>query len=245
LPNSLHDKLYEIAKSELRAAKILTKNGSYPQAIYFYAQAFEKATKSVVALYLIKHKGRSESKASEELWRTYGHKLMDLTVTIANILTERDNLYVSRGGNESDPLIQILNEAIGKIKAHRKDKTDLIAYYESDVRVIYQRFYLRLKENAPIQNGEHFGWDFLRKRYADPKTKYGKIGTLTQILFFLLEGMDVYTRYPMQDVNYNNVAFLSRSEIHSACLGLEEMIEELISLVPLVWEKIRTMSPFS
>ncbi|MFZ0357903.1 MAG: hypothetical protein WAL53_07200, partial [Nitrososphaeraceae archaeon] len=66
-----------------------------------------------------------------------------------------------------------------------------------------------------------------------------------QILFFLLEGMDVYTRYPMQDVNYNNVAFLSRSEIHSACLGLEEMIEELISLVPLVWEKIRTMSPFS
>jgi hypothetical protein len=45
----------------------LTRSNLYPQAIYFYAQAFEKAAKSAVALYLIGYENKSESQASEEL----------------------------------------------------------------------------------------------------------------------------------------------------------------------------------
>ena len=52
----LHHRLHDIAKSELKAANVLANNSLYPQAVYFYAQAFEKAAKSVVALYLIKFK---------------------------------------------------------------------------------------------------------------------------------------------------------------------------------------------
>jgi hypothetical protein len=242
LPKSLNYKLFEIAKSDLRAADILAKNGLYPQAIYFYEQVFEKAVKSVVALYLIKHKDKSASDASEELWRTYSHKLMSLTVAIAEILVENDiKLYLSRGGEKSDWLIKVLNESIEKIKTHKQNKTELIAYYKDNVKFIYERFYSRLKENSPVHSGDHPNWKFLRERHADPKTKYSKIAPLTQSLFFLLDAMDVYTRYPMQDVNYNNIAFLSRPEIGRACLILGEMIEELISLVPLVWEKIESL----
>jgi HEPN domain-containing protein len=52
----LHHRLHDIAESELKAANALTNNSFYPQAVYFYEQAFEKAAKSIVALYLIKFK---------------------------------------------------------------------------------------------------------------------------------------------------------------------------------------------
>jgi hypothetical protein len=50
-----------------------------------------------------------------------------------------------------------------------------------------------------------------------------------------------WTRYPMQDVNYNNITFLSRPEIGRAFLLLGEMVGDLISLVPLVWNKIESL----
>jgi HEPN domain len=263
LPNTLHNRLYEIAKSDLRTAKILTKNSSYPQAIYFYAQAFEKASKSVIALYIIKNKKLpeqseqksdtkdsepkewNESEISKELGKTYGHRLMSLTLSIAILLTERDkDLYLSRGGKETDPLIQILNEALEKIKSRKKeDKMGLIAYYENNVKGIHERLFTRLKENTPIQSGEPTDWEYLRKRYKNPKTRYGKFAQLTQSLFPLLDGMDIYTRYPMEDVDYNNFMFLSRYEIKEACSLMGEMIEELIDLVPLVWDRIESMGP--
>ena len=110
------------------------------------------------------------------------------------------------------------------------------------LNMIYERLYLRLKENTPVQMGEHYGWEILRKRHADPKTRYNKFSTLTQCLFLLLDGMDLYTRYPMEGANYNNIKFLSRPEIHGACLQLGEMVGELISLVPLVWNKIECIT---
>ena len=103
----LHHRLRDIAKSELKAANVLTNDSLYPQAVYFYAQAFEKAAKSVVALYLIKFKEFpeskvsgskpeewSESKVSEKLRDIYGHKLVKITVAIAKILTERDRTLI-------------------------------------------------------------------------------------------------------------------------------------------------------
>jgi hypothetical protein len=251
----LHHRLHDIAKSDLKAANVLTNNSLYPQAVYFYAQAFEKTTKSVVALYLFKFKKFpeskvsgskpeewSESKVSEKLRDIYGHKLMKITVAIAKILTERDRtLYLSRGGKKSDPLIRMLDESIKKIGDHAKDKAYLILYYESDVKMIYERLYMRLKKNTPVQIGEHYGWEILRKSHANPKTRYNKFSTLTQYLFLLLDGMDLYTRYPMEDANYNNIKFLSRPEIHDACLPLGEMVGELVSLIPLVWSKIESL----
>jgi hypothetical protein len=225
----LHGRLHDIAKTDLEAANILTQNNHYPQAIYFYQQAFEKATKSVVALYLLKHKKKTEPEVSKELSskKTYGHKLVELTVSIAKILTEKDrNLYLSRGGKETDQLIQDLNKSIDNIRTHTQDKMDLIAYYKNNVKKIYELFYERLQKNAPVGRDNHPGWKILRERYANPKTKYSEIGVLTQFLFIVLDGMDLYTRYPMEDVNYNNIKFLSGTEIYFACVSLGEMVGE-------------------
>jgi hypothetical protein len=54
--------------------------------------------------------------------------------------------------------------------------------------------------------------------------------------------MDLYTRYPMEGANYDNIKFLSRPEIHGACLQLGEMVGELVSPVPLVWNKIESLT---
>ncbi len=84
----LHCRFYVIAKSDLEAANILTKNSRYPQAIYFYAQAFEKATKSAAALYFISYEKKSESETSDKLKNIHGHSLLRLTITIAKIFVD-------------------------------------------------------------------------------------------------------------------------------------------------------------
>jgi hypothetical protein len=53
--------------------------------------------------------------------------------------------------------------------------------------------------------------------------------------------MDRYARYPTKDVNYNNIKFLSGPEIYFACLPLGEIVEDIISLVPLILENIESL----
>jgi hypothetical protein len=103
MSNLLHCRLYEITKTDLVAANILTKNSLYPQAIYFYEQAFEKAAKSAVALYLDRHENMSESKVSQELKDNYRHGLVKLTSFTAEIFVKSGiRSYLERGGKESD-----------------------------------------------------------------------------------------------------------------------------------------------
>jgi hypothetical protein len=243
LPKSLHDKLYEIAKSELRAAKILTKDGSYPQAIYFYAQAFEKAAKSAIALYLISYEKKSESQTSRELKNNYSHGLLKLTSFGSKIFVDSGiKSYVKRGGQINDEEIQIAIKAssIPHLETLTSDKLELISNYESSVRKCH-RLYTKLKER-PFLGSERPEMELLRELYKNPKSKHIKFNTLTRILFPILEGMDVYTRYPMEDIGYNNIAFLRQPEVRGACLLLGEMVGELIRLVPLVWEKIESLA---
>ncbi len=47
----------------------------------------------------------------------------------------------------------MLDESIEKINNYAKDKAYLILYYESDVKFIYERMYLRLKENRQSKSG--------------------------------------------------------------------------------------------
>jgi hypothetical protein len=98
----LHCRLYDITKADLVAANVLTTNSLYPQAIYFYAQAFEKAAKSAVALYLARHENMSESKVSQELKDNYRHGLVKLTSFTAEIFVSGIKSYLERRGKESD-----------------------------------------------------------------------------------------------------------------------------------------------
>jgi hypothetical protein len=93
----LHHRLYDIAKTDLEAANILAKNNLYPQAIYFYSQACEKAAKSVVALYQIRYEEMPENEVFIGLKKIHGHKLLKTTTTITNIFVDYEKkLHVKR-----------------------------------------------------------------------------------------------------------------------------------------------------
>jgi hypothetical protein len=115
-----------------------------------------------------------------------------------------------------------------------------MAFYARNVKVIYERLYIRLSENNPSLDAEDPRWGIplLCELYMNPETRYLKYNTLSQFLFILLDGMDLYARYPMNDTGYTNIAFLKGPEIREACSLLGEMVGDLISLVPLVWKRL-------
>lgn len=239
---SLHHRLYDIAKTDLEAANILAKNNLYPQAIYFYSQACEKAAKSVVALYQVRYEEKSEDEVSFELKKIHGHKLLRITTIIANIFMDYEKkLHVKRGGKESAELIRRADDSIKKIQSRKPDMISLIALYTLNVRGIYELFYSRLTEGIS-SHGANPLWGVLRDLHTIPKTRYLKFNTLSQFLFIVLDGMDTYARYPMSDTNYTNIGFLKDPEMKEACSLLDIMIADLIRLVPLVWNKIESLT---
>jgi hypothetical protein len=58
------------------------------------------------------------------------------------------------------------------------------------------------------------------------------------ILSSYIDGLDIYARYPMSQLKYNNIRFLNRAENRQACNLLLEMIFDFLEVVPLVWQKI-------
>ncbi|MGB7956035.1 MAG: hypothetical protein WCF23_18840 [Candidatus Nitrosopolaris sp.] len=104
--SKMHNALYEFAKTDFRAANVLAQNELYPQAIYFYAQTFEKATKSVIALYWISYENKSESDTEKELRKTLVHKLIKVTKAMLKIFIDKDKeSYILQGGKESNEYI--------------------------------------------------------------------------------------------------------------------------------------------
>ena len=74
----LHQKLYELAKLDLKAANILRNNYLFPHAIYFYTQSFEKSTKSILAEYFVSFEDMVEQEVEQKLKKSYGHKLINV-----------------------------------------------------------------------------------------------------------------------------------------------------------------------
>jgi hypothetical protein len=115
----------------------------------------------------------------------------------------------------------------------------LITYFKNVVTNTYQQFYKQLGK-GPILD-PHPGWKFLREQFDNPNTKFLKYRALAWMLSPLLQKMDEYTRYPMPTLNNTNITFLNLPENRKSCLLLEEMIGELIELVPLVRKQIESL----
>ena len=237
----IHEKLYELAKLDLKAANILRNNYIFSHAIYFYAQSFEKSTKSILAEYFASFENMAKHEIEQKLKKSYGHKLINVSTGMMHILIDDDTRrYVMSGGKETDDFIQKPREAIQSLDLHTYTEEDMIVNFRDIVSHNY-RFYLKTKNKE--SNDEHPGWEYLRQRFANPKTKYLKYMTISWILAPVLENVEQYVRYPSKSVNYNNVEFFMDYGNKTACEMLDEMISELIDIVPLVWEKIKTLTP--
>jgi hypothetical protein len=173
--------------------------------------------------------------------KIHGHRLLNLTADIIRIFVDRDKeLYISREGKETDEFIQNAYKSIENIGA-QYDNDALVAFFDHKVKMHYDRFYMRLKEDEPLIR-ERPGWKYLLEQFANPNTKYLKYTALARILFPLLDEMDMCTRYPMTTVNNNNIAFLMDPKVKKSCLLLDEMVYDLISLIPLIWKQIESLN---
>ena len=237
----LHEKLYELAKLDLKAANILRDNFIFSHAIYFYEQTFEKSTKSILAEYFVSYENMDEQEVEQKLKKSYGHKLINVSTGMMRILVDDDTRrYVIAGGKETDDFIQRPREAIQSLHQHNYIEEDMIVNYRDIVSHNY-RFYLKIKNKE--SDDEHPGWEYLRQQFVNPKTKYLKYMTISWILAPVLENVDMYVRYPGKSVNYNNIKFFMDYRNKKACEMLDEMISELIDTLPLVWDKIKMLTP--
>ena len=236
-----HEKLYELAKLDLKAANILRNNYVFSHAIYFYTQSFEKSTKSILAEYFESFEDMVEQEVEQKLKKSYGHKLINVSAGMMRILIDDDTRrYVMAGGKETDDFIQKPRDAIQSLDQRNYTEEDMIVNFREIVSHNY-RFYLKTKNKGT--NDEHPGWEYLRQQFVNPKTKYLKYMTISWILAPVLENVEKYVRYPSKSVNYNNVEFFMDYRNKRACEMLDEIISELIDTVPLVWDKIKTLTP--
>ena len=77
--------------------------------------------------------------------------------------------------------------------------------------------------------------NYLHEQYPNPMSRYQM---LAWILSYYLDGLDIYARYPVSILKYNNIRYLNRPENKQACNYLTEMISDFIEVVPSVWQKI-------
>jgi hypothetical protein len=227
--------MYEIAKMDLKSANILAKNEMYPQSIYFYEQSFEKALKSVVSEYLRHRRNMTDSQIENEL-RPKGHNVIEKTMQMMTLMIEEEvQLYIKRGGNESDPFIQNTYDGINKYIEHEYPQGyHVIIFYPlvmSHYRDFYSRFYI--PRNDPME----WRWDYLRWTYSNPAHQHFKFMSLSWIISPILKNMDILTRYPteLHSLNSDNVRLLMDKKFLIVCNRLYEMLNDYIELVPLVW----------
>lgn len=155
-------------------------------------------------------------------------------------LDKEKELYISKGGKESDDFIQKTFRSLNSLKNQNYDEDELIVCFNHIVKQNYNKFYRRFKDEQPFID-THPGWEYLRKQFATATTKFLRYGTLAWILSPILEKMDMYTRYPIDHLENNNMKFLADHKNKEACLLLSEMIGDLISLVPIVWKKVESL----
>lgn len=234
--SKFYEKIYEIAKLDYKSANILAKNRIYPQAIYFYEQCFEKNLKAVIA-----HNLSSISKKTdvqiEKVLRPHGHNVIGKTMEMMKLLIKPEvQLYVSRGGKIKDPYIENTYDGINKFIQHEFPTDHQVVRFFHVVEANYRDFYKRLyvaKNDIREQ-----GWRHLREAFSKPEKKHLRFMTLSWIISPLFMNMDILTRYPdpTQPLNNNNVKLLMDDDDSNACKRLEEMLDDHISLVPLVWK---------
>ncbi len=237
---NFHEKLYQFAEYDLKAANILRDNNMFAHAIYHYVQCFEKCTKSILAYYYLLYEKLETHHIEKKLKNTHGHKLTGLTIEMMKILTDDDKrLYIRRGGKETDDFVQTSYRSIESLRQHKYEEDELIVNFRDVIEHNYKA-YLKIKDNE-VHLDDGYGWKFLREQFLDPSTKHLKYNTISWIITPVIERMDEYVRYPRKSVLYNNIEFLKDYRNRRSCHLLDEMISDIIDLVPLVWHKIEKL----
>lgn len=157
------------------------------------------------------------------------------------LIKKEVELYVEKGGKKTDPYIMNTYQGINDYpKQEFPIDHHIVRFYhvvESTYRDFYQRLYVTKN------NTKECGWKYLREMYSKPDKKYLKFMTLSWIISPVLKNMNMLTRYPdpIYPLNNNNVTLLMDNNNLQACRRLDEMLEDHMNLVPLVWKAINKL----
>lgn len=102
------------------------------------------------------------------------------------------------------------------------------------IEAIYYGYYIYFSRKTNDKSLDP-GINYLQEQYSNPLIRYQ---SLAWTLSYYLDGLDIYARYPVKELQYNNIKFLNSPENKKSCFLLLEMIIDLVEVVPLVWDKI-------
>jgi HEPN domain-containing protein len=234
ITSPLHEVLLEIARLDYNASKILASNGLIAQSLFYNEQAFEKANKSVIVYYHIKHDGLTENEVLAKIKNDFGHVNRKATATIVKILVDKEKaIYLSKGGSEKDEFIVRAYQQLDMFKENKPIQEELIPLFNNVITGIYNRYYIHF--STRIEEISDSRINYLHEQYSNPMSRYQM---LAWILSSHLDGLDIYARYPVVELGYNNIRYLNHPENKQACNYLSEMIFDFIEVVPSVWQKI-------
>ena len=227
----MYDKLYEAAKLDLESAKILNDYNLSAPAIYHCAQAVEKCSTAIHAYYMIKLQNVPRHDIGDKLRKKYSHDFLESTRGIVKSLLE---LYIESEVSQDKKKVEIkkLKKIVGCKTPHIRK---VIRNFYVLVNVIYNRYNLIINEKYdkldPIQQ-------LIETEISDVNKKYLKYFYMLLNLSGLLIHLEEYSRYPMNDLSYNNISLLNNIINKSDVNRISIMIEDMVGLVPGVWKQI-------
>jgi HEPN domain-containing protein len=227
----MYDKLYEAAKLDLESAKILNDYNLSAPAIYHCAQAVEKCSTAIHAYYMIKLQNVPRHDVGDKLRKKYGHDFLESTRGIVKSLLE---LYIESEVSQDKKKVEIkkLKKIVGRKTPHIRK---VIRNFYVLVNVIYNRYNLIINDKYdkldPIQQ-------LIETEISDVNKKYLKYFYMLLNLSGLLIHLEEYSRYPMNDLSYNNISLLNNIINKSDVNRISIMIDDMVGLVPGVWKQI-------
>jgi HEPN domain-containing protein len=227
----MYDKLYEAAKLDLESAKILHEYNLSAPAIYHFAQAVEKSSKATHAYYLIKLQHVSRHDVGDKLGKKYGDELLE---SIRGIVKSLLGLYIESevGQDRKKGEIKKLEKIVG---SKAPDIRKVIRHFYVLVNIIYNQYNLIINEKYdkldPLQQ-------LIETEISDVNKKYLRYFYMLLNLSGLLIHLEEYSRYPMNDLSYNNISLLNNIINKSDVNRIYIMIDDLVGLVPEVWKQI-------
>jgi HEPN domain-containing protein len=227
----MYHKLYEAAKLDFESAKILNDYNLSAPAIYHCAQAVEKCSKAIHAYYMIKLQHVPRHDVGDKLRKKYGPDLLESTRGIAKSLLE---LYIESEVNQDRKKGEI--KKLEKIAGSKTpDIRKVIRHFYVLVNVIYNRYNLIINEKYdkldPIQQ-------LIEMEVSDANKKYLRYFYILLDLSGMLIHLEEYSRYPMNDLSYNNINLLNNIINKSDVNRITIMLDDLVGLVPGVWKQI-------
>lgn len=88
--SKIYEKLFEAARLDSEAIRVLNNNNLLAPAIYHCAQAVEKSSKAIHAYYLINFQNKNEKEIGRLFKKSYGHELKKSIRGIADYLMKAD-----------------------------------------------------------------------------------------------------------------------------------------------------------